>query len=194
MIKCIKYDLFDLKNDHWLRNLADLIQLTSEFYYECFMKNADNDNKSDFKKFWSVTRRLYERKDLSKDECTVWKDVFHVRFETADFSEKESEAVNLMKTKKISSKIKRCKRFKTKSNVKSKNYKKTALKCSACDTREHSLSECWQIFKKLKSERMKLSAYCICKIKQTVENDEKLTAQIKEICWKMNEKTKKKTK
>ena len=51
MIKCIKYDLSDFKNDYWLRDLADLIQLTSEFYYEWFMKNADDDDKSDSKKF-----------------------------------------------------------------------------------------------------------------------------------------------
>jgi len=56
MIECIKYDLSDLKNDHWLRDLADLIQSTSEFYYEQFMKNADDDDKSDSKKFQSVAR------------------------------------------------------------------------------------------------------------------------------------------
>src|SRR5947207_599508 len=98
MIKCIKYDLSDLKNDHWLRDLTDLIQLTSEFYYKQFMKNADDDDKSDSKKFQSVTRRLHDRKDLPKDECIIQEDAFHVRFVTADFSEKESEAVNIMKT------------------------------------------------------------------------------------------------
>ena len=41
---------------------------------------------------------------------------------------------------------------------------------------------------------MKLSAYYVHKIKKTVENDEKLTAQIKKICQKMNEKIKKKIK
>ena len=51
MIKYIKYDLSDLKNDHWLRDLADLIQSTSEFYYKWFMKNINDDNKSDSKKF-----------------------------------------------------------------------------------------------------------------------------------------------
>ena len=63
-------------------------------------------------------------------------------FEIADFSEKESEAVNIMKTEQISSKIKKCKRFRTRLNAKSKNHKKTSTKCSVCDTREHSFSEC----------------------------------------------------
>ena len=106
------------------------------------MKNADNDDKSDSKKFQSVARRLYNRKDLSKDEYIVQRDVFHMIFETVDFSEKESEAANVMKTEQISSKIKRCKRSETRSNVKSKNHKKTFMKCLICDTREYSLSEC----------------------------------------------------
>ena len=106
------------------------------------MKNADDDDKSDSKKFQSMTRRLHDRKDSSKDECIIQKDVFHVTFETADFSEKESEAANVMKTEQISSKIKRCKRSETRSNAKLKDHKKTSIKCSVCNTREHSLSEC----------------------------------------------------
>ena len=141
-----------------------------------------------------MTRRLCDRKNSSKDEHTVWRDVFHMRFVTVNFSEKESEAVNIMKTEQISSKIKKHKRFRTRSNAESKNHKKTSTKCLICDTREHNLSEYWQIFEKLKSERMKLSAYHICQTKKTVKNDEKLTAEVQEICWKMNEKTKKKTK
>src|SRR5436189_536598 len=106
------------------------------------MKNADDDDKSDSKKFQNVARRLCDRKDLSKDECIVQKNIFHVIFETADFSEKESEAVNVMKTEQISSKIKRHKKFRTRSNVKSKDCKKTFMKYLICNTREHSLSEC----------------------------------------------------
>src|SRR5437773_12145069 len=106
------------------------------------MKNADDDDKSDSKKFQSVARRLHDRKDFSKDEYTVQRNVFHVTFETADFSEKESEAVNIMKTEQISSKIKRCKRFRTRLNTELKDCKKTSTKCLICDTREHSLSEC----------------------------------------------------
>src|SRR5437667_11734912 len=108
------------------------------------MKNADDNDKSDSKKFQSVARRLYNRKDLSKDEYIVQRDVFHMIFETVDFSEKESEAVNIMKTEQISLKIKRDKRSETRSNVKLKDCKKTSTKYSVCDTREHSLSECWQ--------------------------------------------------
>ncbi len=158
------------------------------------MKNADDDDKSDSKKFWSVARQLHERKDPSKDEHTVREDAFHMRFAAADFSEKESEAVNLMKTEQISSKIKRHKRSRTRSNAKLKDHKKISMKCLICSTREHSLSECWQIFEKLKSEKMKLSAYHIYKTKKTVKDDEQLTAEVQKICWKMNEKTKKKTK
>ena len=106
------------------------------------MKNANDDDKSDSKKFQSVTRRFHDRKDFSKDEHIIQRDVFHVGFVTVNFSEKESEAVNIMKTEQISSKIKKCKRFETRSNVKLKDHKKTSIKCLICDTRKHSLSEC----------------------------------------------------
>ena len=106
------------------------------------MKNVNDDDKSDSKKFQSVTRRLHDRKDFSKDEHIIQKDVFHMRFVTADFSEKESEAVNIMKTEQAQSKIKKCKRFQTRSNVKLKDHKKIFMKCLICDTREHNLSEC----------------------------------------------------
>ena len=59
-----------------------------------------------------------------------------------NFSEKESEAVNLRKTEQISSKIKKYKRFKTRLNIKLKNYKKISTKYLIYSIREHSLSEC----------------------------------------------------
>src|SRR5438034_7286435 len=34
------------------------------------MKNADDNDKSDFKKFQNVVRRLHDRKDFSKNEHT----------------------------------------------------------------------------------------------------------------------------
>ena len=117
-----------------------------------------------------------------------------MKFAATNFSEKESEAVNIMKTEQTQSKIKKCKRFETRLNMKSKNHKKTFTEYSVCDTREYSLSECWQIFEKLKSERMKLSVYHIYQTKKTVKDDEKLTTEMQKICQKINKKTKKKIK
>src|SRR5438034_11808887 len=97
------------------------------------MKNADDDDKSDSKKFQSVARRFHDRKNFSKNEHIIQKDVFHVTFEIADFSEKESEAVNIMKTEQISSKIKKCKRSEIRLNAELKDCKKTSTKCSVCD-------------------------------------------------------------
>jgi len=63
-------------------------------------------------------------------------------FKIVNFSEKESEAINIMKTEQIQSKIKRHKKSETRLNMKSKDHKKTSIECSVCDTREYSLSEC----------------------------------------------------
>ena len=128
-----------------------------------------------------MTRKLHDRKNFLKDEYIIWKNIFHVRFVTMNFSEKKSEAVNIMKTEQILLKIKKYKRSETRLNMKLKNYKKISIKCLICDTREHSLSECWQIFKKLKSEKMKLSVYHIHQTKKIMKDDKKLTAKMQKI-------------
>ena len=63
-------------------------------------------------------------------------------FETINFSEKKSEAVNIMKTEQILSKIKKYKRFETRLNMKLKNHKKIFIKYLIYNIRKHSLSEC----------------------------------------------------
>jgi hypothetical protein len=194
MVECIKYDLPDLKNGHWLRDLADLIQPTSEFYYERFMEDADDNEQSDPKKFRSVARRLRERKDPPKGGRTVRGGAFHVGFGAADSSEEESEAVNPVEAEQAPPKVKGRKRSGTRLIAESKDRKKTSLDCPACGIRGHSLPECWQIFEELKPEGMKLSAYRVRKAKKTVEDDEELTAQVKEIRRKMEEKAKKEAK
>ena len=71
MIECIKYNLSEVQNSHWLQDLVQQIRSVFKVYSVQFMKNADDDDKSDSKKFQSVARRLRDRKDPSKDECTV---------------------------------------------------------------------------------------------------------------------------
>ena len=51
MIECIKYNLAEIKNDHWLRDLAELIKPVSEIYCWQFTKDADDDEKSESQKF-----------------------------------------------------------------------------------------------------------------------------------------------
>jgi len=106
----------------------------------------ETESNSHFVK-WDETENessSYEmRSNLHETECLILVlQSVYAEFEAADFSEKESEAVNIRKTDQISSKIKKHKKFKTRFNVKSKNHKKTFLKCSVCSIREHSLSKC----------------------------------------------------
>ena len=86
-----------------------------------------------------MIRRFYERKDFLKNKHIIQRNIFYMIFEIIDFSKKESEAVNILKIKQISSKIKRHKRFKIKLNIKLKDYKKIILKCLIYDIREYNL-------------------------------------------------------
>ena len=49
----------------------------------------------------------------------------------------------------------------------------------------YSLAECWYVFEELKPEEMKLYDHCVKQTKKKVEDDEQLTAQVKEIREKM---------
>ena len=95
MIECIKYNLSEIANDHWFRNLADLVRSTSDIFFVQLMKNADDDTKSDFKKFWKVIRELQERLDRTfKNECTFWKNIFQMNVESAESSDEDSDIKN----------------------------------------------------------------------------------------------------
>ena len=195
MIECIKYDLLKIVNDHWLRNLTDLVRLILNTFFVWLMKNADDDIKSDSEKFWRMIRKLWERLDrILKNECIFQKNVFQMNFESAEFSEEDSDVKNNQETEQISSKNKqKCKRTETQSLLTNVS-KKTVSECSVYDRKEHSFVKCWCIFEELLLKRMKSSAYHIWKVKMKIDKDEWLTMKMQEICWKMNKKIKRKTK
>ena len=60
--------------------------------------------------------------------------------------------------------------------------KKSAFNCSVCDLKDHDLSDCWIVFeeKRLKNVR-KFSSYQVCKVKETLTNDNELATQVEEI-------------
>ena len=175
MIECIKYDLPEMQNDCWLQDLAQWFEPVSEVYSMQFTKNASDKIKSNPWEFWRVARELREMIQTQKNGA------FHVRFESTESSEKDSEA-SIKKTEQasLSKGQKRWKRSGIQS-LKSNNSKKAGLECPACDMREHSLSECWCIFEELKPKRMKLPAYHIQKMKRAIENDDELMKQIEKI-------------
>ena len=104
MIECIKYDLVKIKNDCWLRDLAELIKPVSEIYCWQFTKDADDNEKSESQKFQRVTRELCEMLKFQKDECILQKKAFHASFRSTEFSEKNSDVIITLEIKKASSK------------------------------------------------------------------------------------------
>ena len=142
MIKYIKYNLLKIVNDHWFRNLTDLVKSMSDTFFVWLMKNADDDTKSDSEKFQRVIRELWERLDrIFKSEHTFWGNVFQMNIESAESSEEDSDVKNNQETEQISSKNKqKCKRTETQLLLINAS-KKTVSECSVCDWREHSLAE-----------------------------------------------------
>jgi hypothetical protein len=192
MIECIKYDLPEVQNGRWLRDLAQLIRAVSEVYSVQFTKDASDKTKSDPKEFRRVARELREMLETQKGGRTIRGNAFHVSF--AESSEEGSDAKSTQGTEQAPPKGRKGrKRSGTQSNE-AKAPKKAVPECPACGMRGHSLSKCWCIFEELKPEGMTLTASRVRKAKKTVEDDEQLTAEVQEIRQKMDEEAKKKTK
>ena len=185
MIECIKYDLPEVQNGRWLRDLADLVRPASEVFYMQFMNDADSDEKSDPKEFRRVARQLRQRLEPLKGGRTQRGGAFN-----ADFKPTETEeASDATPETKATPKGKGRKRSGTQSGTGAPDPKKTSLECPACGRKGHSLPECWCIFEDLIPEGMTVSAYRIRKAKKTVADDEQLKKQMEELRQKM-EKTK----
>ena len=134
MIECIKYNLSEIVNDHWFKNLTNLVRSTSNTFFVQLMKNADDDAKSDSEKFWRVIRKFWERLDkIFKNKCTSQRNVFQMNVESAESSNEDSDVKNNQETEQTSSKNKqKCKRTETQS-LSTNTLKKIVSECSICD-------------------------------------------------------------
>ena len=105
---------------------------------------------------------------------------FNVTFET-EKSEKNSDTLTNSDRKDKQQNSKKWKRAHDDSQSEM-SCKKSASSCSACDLKDHDLSDCWIVFeeKRLKNVR-KLSSYQVHKVKETLTNDNKLAAWVEEI-------------
>jgi hypothetical protein len=93
MVECIKYELPEIKNGRWLRDFALRIKPMSEVYYVQFMKDANDDAKSDSLEFRRVARELREMLGPRSGGRTVRGGAFNVSF-GGELSEDSSDAIN----------------------------------------------------------------------------------------------------
>ena len=71
------------------------------------MKNADDNTKLDFEKFWRVIRKLWEKLDkIFKNKHTFQRNVFQTNFESTESSEKDSNIKNNQKTSRNAKELK----------------------------------------------------------------------------------------
>jgi len=179
MVECIKYDLSEVKQDYWLRDLAEQIKPVSEAYFMRMMEDADDDNKSDPQEFRRMARELRERL-RPKDGCIMREAAFNAGFGSTESS--DSDAINTNETKATPKSNNQGRKRSGTQSLETNVSKKGLTECPACGMRGHSLTECWYIFSELKSKGMKLSAYCIQKTRWAIENDDELMEQVEEIC------------
>jgi len=186
MVDCIKYDMPEMKDGRWLRDLAEIIRPASDVYYTQFMEDADDDIKSDPQEFRRVARKLHDRFEPPKDGRTRG-GAFHIHFGS---TEEDSDANHTMQ-KEINEATPRGskgrKRSGTKSIAESRDRKKATLECPACGMRGHDLPDCWCVFKELKPEGMTASAYRIRKAKKAIAEDDELRAEVEEIRQTMDD-------
>ncbi len=174
MIECIKYDLPEMQNGRWLRDLAQRIEPVSEVYSVQFTKDASDKTKSNPREFRRVARELREMIQTQKGGA------FHVSFGPTGSSEEDSEA-NTNETKATPKSNNQGRKRSGTQSLETKVSKKGLTECPACGMRGHSLTECWCIFTELKPKGMKLSAYRIRKARRAIEDDDELMEQVEEI-------------
>ena len=93
MVECIKYELLEVKNGRWFRDLALRIRPISEVYYVQFMKNANDDIKSDPLEFRRVARELREMLGARSGGRIVRGGAFNVSFGFIESSDDSSNAI-----------------------------------------------------------------------------------------------------
>ena len=186
MKKEIKYSIAEVQNARWLADLTQAVQSLSQSYFEQLLENAENDDKADFSNYLTVARKLHEVFGTQKSMSTghiMRGSAFNVTFGT-EKPEKNSDTPTNSGRKDKQQNSKKQKRahddFQNEMSC-----KKSASSCSACNLKDHDLSDCWIVFeeKRLKNVR-KPSPYQVCKVKETLTNDNKLAAWVEEI-WRI---------
>jgi hypothetical protein len=175
MVECIKYDLPEMKNGHWLRHLTEYIRPVSDALYVQLLTDADDDAKSDPAEFRSVARKLREILPARVDRRITRGGAFPAGFGPTEQSDDSSNATNTKEAEKA--KPQGRKRAGTRSQE-SNASKKVTPECIACGMRGHSLPECWCIFEELRPEGAKSPAYRVRKAKKALEKNEDLRKQV----------------
>lgn len=187
MVDCIKYELPEVKNGRWLRDLALRIRPMSEVYYVQFMKDANDDAKSDPLEFRRVARELRETLGPRSGGRTVRGSAFNASFGPTEPSDDSSDAINTQEAEQAPPQGR--KRTGTRSQG-ANAQKKVTPECQACGMRGHSLPKCWCIFEEMRPDGVEPMRSRVRKAKKALAEDEELSRQVQEIRQKMEkEKT-----
>jgi hypothetical protein len=187
MVECIKYELPEVKNGRWLRDLALRIRPMSEVYYVQFMKDANDDAKSDPLEFRRVARELREMLGTRSGGRTVRGGAFNASFGPTEPSDDSSDTIHFEEAEQAPPQGSKG-RKRPGTSYESNASKKVNPECPACGMRGHSLPECWCIFEELRPEGAKSSSYRVRKANKALADNEELSRQVQEIRQKMEKK------
>ena len=85
MKKEIKYSIVKVQNARWLADLTWAVQSLSQSYFEWLLENAENDDKTNFSNYLTVTKKLCKVLEIWKSMSTdhiMRKSAFNMTFET----------------------------------------------------------------------------------------------------------------
>ena len=165
----ITYELPDLGNGQWLRDVATCIRPISDGwavqYEEQATDPARRDVEAEFRKVANKLRRLQPRTSGRTTRGNAFP-TFGGLDEDAD-----SEAGPSTKTRK---------RAGTKSREKD-STKRNAVSCEGCDGLGHTLPQCWAVFEELRPDGMEANKKRERKVAKKLKEDKELKAKIVEI-------------
>lgn len=174
MANAIKYNLSDIDNGQWLKDLAMVIKPHSETLHMHLTLQAVNEENARASQYLSKSKEIREVLDSTLDMPlrTARGSTF-----STNFVEGTTAAASPTRHETHQGAGGSRKRAGTKTGRSDQSAKRSNYKCTACEG-VHPLSECWYVFSGKAPQGLSLSAYKQKKVQEKIDGSERLRAEI----------------
>ena len=172
-----KYQLPQMSNGIWLRDIAQSVRPLSDTLYMNYIDQANDPEKNKSSEYRNVARKLREAfQNNSKKITTARGSAFNADFAgdapASDAEESKGRGRSRSRKRAGTTSIEE----ESSSSKKSKNPK-----CPACGIKGHVLPDCWTIFENKRLDGFKPTEALAKKVKDKLAKDKDLAAEVEKI-------------
>lgn len=186
MTKGERYEIPQLMNGQWLRDLATAIRPLSDVLYNKYMDQADEPERAMASEYIEVAKKLRQALDHSKGVVpirTTRGGAFAADFTGTEEIDPEIGIDSLQSRKDRDKPPHSRKRAGTQSieEETSSSKRSTAQKCPACGLTGHALPGCWYVFEDQKPEGFSLYGFRKKKTLKSLKESQELRDQVQKL-------------